>query len=197
MYMREIPYSDLMVFDRLLRYLDKELLLQLSNSSTIRYAQLFDWDPLVQMYCNRGTSGIDGSTSTAIGAACVNPQKPSLLITGDLSFFYDSNALWNNYIPKDFKILLINNEGGGIFRILPGHKNTDNFDQFFETRHGLTARYLCKMYNFKYFEVHNDNQLDDQLELFFNHSGQPALIEIITPARTNDGVLLNYFEFMK
>ena len=195
--MNEIPYSDLLVFHHLLKHMDKEVQLQLSNSSTVRYAQLFDWSSLVKMYCNRGTSGIDGSTSTAIGAAVASPNTPSILITGDLSFFYDSNALWNNYIPVDFKVILINNEGGGIFRILPGHKNTDNFDRYFETRHELTAKHLCTMFNFKYFQVKAKQQLDDQLDLFFNYKGQPALIEINTPARINDSVLLNYFEYMK
>jgi 2-succinyl-5-enolpyruvyl-6-hydroxy-3-cyclohexene-1-carboxylate synthase len=94
--------------------------LQISNSSAIRYAQLIAIDPSIEVYCNRGTSGIDGSTSTAIGAAVANENKQYSLRR--YWVLYDSNALWNNYIPKNFKIILINNGGGGIFRILPGHK---------------------------------------------------------------------------
>lgn len=98
-------------------------MLQLSNSSTIRYAQLFPQKESITVFCNRGTSGIDGSTSTAIGASMV-VNRPTVFVTGDLSFFYDSNALWNRYTPSDFRIIIINNAGGGIFRILPGPKNT-------------------------------------------------------------------------
>ena len=72
----------------------------------------------ITVFCNRGTSGIDGSTSTALGAAYAT-QKPTTLVTGDLSFFYDSNALWNNYIQKDVRIIIINNSGGWIFKIIP------------------------------------------------------------------------------
>src|SRR5690606_34360456 len=110
--------------------------LQLSNSSTIRYTQLFNINPTLKVFCNRGTSGIDGSTSTAVGAALVS-KEPTLLITGDLGFFYDSNALWNNYIKNDFRIIVVNNRGGGIFRILPGNKDSKNFDTYFETIHNL------------------------------------------------------------
>ena len=92
--------------------------IQISNSAPIRYAQLFPAKAGWQVFCNRGTSGIDGSTSTAIGASVVQ-STPTLLITGDLSFFYNSNALWCNYIPKNLKIIVVNNAGGGIFRILP------------------------------------------------------------------------------
>ena len=129
-YMKQIPFSDLLVFHLLLKQLPESLLIQMGNSSTIRYAQLFRWNHNSRMFCNRGTSGIDGSTSTAIGASVVS-DRSTLFVTGDLSFFYDSNGLWNNYIPDNFKILLINNSGGGIFRILPGHKNTENFDTYF------------------------------------------------------------------
>src|SRR5690606_11742784 len=123
--------------------------LQVGNSSAIRYTQLFHIDKSLEVYCNRGTSGIDGSTSTAIGCAVVS-KKPMVFITGDLSFIYDSNALWNNYIPKNFRIIVVNNQGGGIFRILPGHKNSANFDAFFETTHQLSAKQLCKMHGIDY-----------------------------------------------
>jgi hypothetical protein len=88
-------------------------------------------DPSISVTC--GTSGIDGSTSTAIGAA-VASKIPTVLITGDIGFLYDSNALWNQYIPKNFKIILINNGGGGIFRILPGHEENAVFNTFLRLR---------------------------------------------------------------
>lgn len=195
-YEKEIDYSDFMVFQKIFEHLPARLQLQLSNSATIRYAQLFDLPKGVEVFCNRGTSGIDGSTSTAIGAAYVS-GLPTLLITGDLSFFYDSNALWNNYIKKDFKIIVINNRGGGIFRILPGEKDTELFDTFFETKHHLSAKQLAEMYGFQYFTIENKEELESGVQTFFCHSEGPALLEIFTPDRVNDKVLIDYFKFIK
>jgi 2-succinyl-5-enolpyruvyl-6-hydroxy-3-cyclohexene-1-carboxylate synthase len=195
-YLREIPFSDFKVFNKILKSIPDDYILQSGNSSTIRYTQLFKLNKTLEVYCNRGTSGIDGSTATAIGCA-VSRDKPTVFITGDLSFLYDSNALWNNYIPNNFRIIVINNQGGGIFRILPGHKNTENFDTYFETTHSLTAEHLCKMYNFKYAAVSTEETLTSSLESFYLDDEQPKLLEIFTPKAINDEVLLNYFQFIK
>ena len=101
-YLDKISFSDIKVFEAVLSKLPRNIQLQISNSSPIRYAQLFLIDKSIEVFCNRGTSGIDGSTTTAIGASVVS-NKPTVFITGDISFFYDSNALWNNYIPNNFK----------------------------------------------------------------------------------------------
>ncbi|MEC4027058.1 2-succinyl-5-enolpyruvyl-6-hydroxy-3-cyclohexene-1-carboxylic-acid synthase [Myroides odoratimimus] len=194
-YLKTIPFSDLSVFETLFAKLPKGTQLQISNSSAIRYAQLIKIDTSNPVYCNRGTSGIDGSTSTAIGAA-VATQKPTLLITGDIGFLYDSNGLWNNYIPKDFKILLLNNGGGGIFRILPGHKETPVFNTYFETSHHHTAEHLAKMYNFKYQTATNKEELEQQCQLFFEDNNGPAILEVFTPTEVNNTVLSNYFRNM-
>jgi 2-succinyl-5-enolpyruvyl-6-hydroxy-3-cyclohexene-1-carboxylate synthase len=169
--------------------------LQISNSSAIRYAQLFDIEKSIEVFCNRGTSGIDGSTSTAIGAAFVS-QKPTVFITGDISFFYDSNALWNSYIPKNFKIILINNGGGGIFRILPGHKETPVFNQFFETSHCLTAEHLAKMFGFTYRIASDVLSLELSLQDFYANNEQPAILEVFTPTLQNDKFLLDFFNHL-
>lgn len=195
-YINNIPFSDFSVFDKVLKSIPSNYSLQVSNSSAIRYTQLFNLNKNIEVFCNRGTSGIDGSTSTAIGSAVAN-KKSTLFITGDLSFLYDSNALWNNYIPKNFRIIVINNRGGGIFRILPGHKNTENFDTYFETNHKFTAEHLCKMFGFKYNSVIDDASLKSALKSFYSSTNQPKLLEIFTPKHLNDEVLLNYFEFIK
>jgi 2-succinyl-5-enolpyruvyl-6-hydroxy-3-cyclohexene-1-carboxylate synthase len=195
-YINTIEYSDFKIFDVLLKAIPNDTILQLGNSSTIRYTQLFDVNKTLQVFCNRGTSGIDGSTSTAIGCAVSN-SKQTTLITGDLSFFYDSNALWNNYIPSNFRIIVINNQGGGIFRILPGEKNTKNFDTYFETKHDLTAKQLCNMYGFDYDSAKNENELTLGLNSFYSESNNPKLLEIFTPRIINDQILLNYFSFIK
>ena len=195
-YISIIPYSDLKIFSAIVNIMPKNMQLQLSNSSTIRYAQFFNFDRHIDVFCNRGTSGIDGSTSTAIGAAVVS-KKETLCVTGDLSFLYDSNALWNNYMPSNFKIIVINNGGGGIFRILPGEKNTDNFDTFFETKHQFTALHLCEMYNLEYTMIHRESELNHNLKSFFSSSDTPKLLEIFTPSEINDQILLEYFNFLK
>ena len=120
-YLKKIPFSDLKAFELICNALPDKIHLQLANSSTIRYSQLFPLPKQSEVYCNRGTSGIDGSTSTAIGGAWVH-NLPTVFITGDLSFFYDANALWNAYLKPSTRIIVINNHGGGIFRILPGEK---------------------------------------------------------------------------
>ena len=103
-FMEKSTFSDLKVFDAILDSIPDHSQLQLANSSVIRYAQLFDLNNTLKVFCNRGTSGIDGSTSTAIGASyTINNQ--TVFITGDISFFYDSNALWNSYLKKDFRII--------------------------------------------------------------------------------------------
>ncbi|WMI67526.1 2-succinyl-5-enolpyruvyl-6-hydroxy-3-cyclohexene-1-carboxylic-acid synthase [Mangrovimonas sp. YM274] len=195
-YLNEIPFCDFKVFSKLLKSIPDHTNLQIGNSSAIRYAQLFKGNPTVAVYCNRGTSGIDGSTSTAIGFAHAN-QAQTTFVTGDLSFFYDSNALWNAHIPKSFRIVVINNYGGGIFRILPGDKNTENFDTYFETKHHLTAKHLCAMYGLAYQTADDEEGLSVALEDFYNNSEQPKLLEIFTPSRVNDEVLLNYFKFIR
>ena len=194
-YLEKQPFSDLKVFELIAQKLPKGLQIQLANSSSVRYAQLFSWPEDTMVFCNRGTSGIDGSTSTAIGAALVN-KRPTVLITGDLSFFYDINGLWNNYIPDNFKIILINNGGGGIFRILQGEKDSKNYDTYFETVHHREAKYLCKAFGIEYRKVNSFGALKRKLPRFFKTMKRPQLIEIITPRKKNDAVLLNYFNAM-
>ena len=191
-YLAKIPFTDFKVFEKMIPALPKNSQLQISNSSPIRYAQLFDIEKSIEVFSNRGTSGIDGSTSTAIGAA-VASKKPNVFIAGDIGFLYDSNALWNNYIPKNFKIILINNGGGGIFRILPGHDETPVFNTFFETSHCLTAEHLCKMYGLNYLTASTETTLEESLKAMFSNDEKPTLLEVFTPTLENDKVLLQYF----
>lgn len=192
-YLAKIPFTDFKVFEKIIPALPKKSQLQISNSSPIRYAQLFDIEKSIEVFSNRGTSGIDGSTSTAIGAA-VGSKKPNVFIAGDIGFLYDSNALWNHYIPKNFKIILINNGGGGIFRILPGHDETPVFNTFFETSHCLTAEHLANMYGLNYLTASNETILEESLKVLFSNDEKPTLLEVFTPTMENDKVLLQYFK---
>lgn len=194
-YESEIPYSDFMVFQKLFEHLPKNIQLQISNSAAIRYAQLFDIHSSVQVFCNRGTSGIDGSTSTAVGAAYAS-DLPTVLITGDLSFFYDSNGLWNNYIPENFKIIVVNNQGGGIFRILSDKKDSKLFDTYFETKHHLNTESISEMYGFNYFSIKEKKHLDLEIKSFYDKTDGRSILEIFTPAQINDRILMDYFKYI-
>jgi len=194
-YLETAKHSDFKVFEQILKSVPKNSQLQISNSSIIRYAQLFSIDKSNNVFCNRGTSGIDGSTSTAIGAAFAN-ENPTVFITGDISFFYDSNALWNANIPSNFRIILINNVGGGIFRIIPGPKTT-NAAKYFETPHGLTAEHLCKMYELDYVKASSTEEVQEQLNGFYETSKKPKILEIFTPSEENDLILKEYFKYIQ
>ena len=194
-YIKTAPYSDLKVFEQVLKVIPDFSEVQFSNSAIIRYSQLFEMNSTITVFCNRGTSGIDGSTSTALGAAYAT-QKPTTLITGDLSFFYDSNALWNNYIPSDVRIIIINNSGGGIFKIIPGPKKSTAL-KYFETPHCLTAEHLCVMFGFEYSTAHNLKTLAEEVVGFYDKSDKPKVLEVFTPSDQNDLVLKEYINNLK
>ena len=194
-YIKTAPYSDLKVFEQVLKVIPDFSEVQFSNSAIIRYSQLFEMNSTITVFCNRGTSGIDGSTSTALGAAYAT-QKPTTLITGDLSFFYDSNALWNNYIPSDVRIVIINNSGGGIFKIIPGPKKSTAL-KYFETPHCLTAEHLCRMFGFEYSTAHNLKSLKEEVVGFYDKSDKPKVLEVFTPSDLNDLVLKEYINNLK
>lgn len=194
-YLSQIPHSDFKVFQQVLTGVPDNIQLQFSNSAIIRYAQLFNFKDSLRVFCNRGTSGIDGSTSTAIGAAYVS-ENQTVFVTGDLSFFYDSNALWNKNIPTNFRIILVNNSGGGIFKIIPGPAST-NATKYFETPHCLTAEHLSKMYGFEYLKAYSTETVEEQLIGFYDESEQPKILEIFTPSLENDSILKDYFKFIK
>ena len=193
-FLSEVEFSDLKVFDIINQSFPDNTYLQLSNSSIVRYSQLFDLNSTLKVFCNRGTSGIDGSTSTAIGAAYAQTQQ-TLFVTGDISFFYDSNALWNKYIKNNFRVIVINNSGGGIFRFIPGPKSSGTLD-YFETPHNLNASHICKMFDFDYVSAKNVNDLKEELKTFYQEQEKPKLLEIFTPNLINDKVLKEYFNYL-
>ena len=194
-YLKNIPFTDYKAFSHVIASIPASYMVQLANSSTVRYAQLFDMSASNPVYCNRGTSGIDGSTSTAVGAA-LHYKSPTLLISGDLSFLYDINGLWNNYMRDDFRIVVMNNSGGGIFRILPGAQNTPEFEQYFETPQNQSLEAICAAYGLEYFSADDEDSLRKELADFYAPSKGPRLLDIRTPRTLNDQILLDYFEFL-
>ena len=193
-YIENAPYSDFKAYAKIFKAIPERYVIHMANSSAIRYAQLFP--TANDQFCNRGTSGIEGSVSTAVGYA-KGTDHPVILVTGDLSFLYDYNALWTRDLPSNFRIIIVNNSGGGIFRILPGKENSLYFSEYFETRHQFTARHLAKHFDLDYNSVKASNDLENALDSFFNYSSKPKLLEVITHPQNNEAILLNYFKALE
>lgn len=191
------PFSDLKAMEIMLDSVPENAHLHLANSSIIRYALLFDPIKSIQYWCNRGTSGIDGSSSTACGAALIANQQWHVLITGDMSFFYDSNAFWSQHKPANLRIFVLNNGGGDIFNIIPGPDTTDQKDKYFVAKQAFSAEYICKAYGLDYFRADSVESIDVQLEAFFAVGEVPKLMEIHTATIENSAVLKNYFNQSK
>ncbi len=195
-FLSSAPYSDLKVFEILLQNIPAGSDLHLGNSTPVRYAQLFKPFKSLNYYSNRGVSGIDGTVSTAAGAA-FSSGKPTTLITGDLAFFYDSNALMNNNLPGNLRIIIINNSGGGIFRFIPGPDTTGQLEVFFEAKHNLNAKHIAKTFKVPYFSADNLPDLENVLKNFYlPQNERPAILEIFTPDDSNSVVLRDYFRHL-
>ncbi len=191
-------YSDLKVFEKLLQAIPEYSNLQLGNSTPVRYAQLFRPFRKFHYNSNRGTSGIDGTVSTAAGAAFTN-DKPTTIITGDLGFLYDSNALMNHHLKGNLRIIIINNGGGGIFRFIAGPDTTDQLEPYFEAHHNWSAKYIALNFDIPYYFACNIEELDQLLPEFYasQKGDRPAILEIRTPSRKNAEILRNYFNYLK
>lgn len=195
-YLETVPFSDLKVFQSIFTHIPQNGMLQLGNSTPVRYAQLFRHENSAMHFSNRGTSGIDGCCSTAAGAAYVTGE-PATIITGDVGFFYDSNFLWNNYLSKDLRIIIINNCGGGIFRFIDGPDTVEELDPFIETPHGLNSGQMARTFGIPYFVCEEEGSLGNTLREFYKPSGSALILEIKTPRFLNGKVLKSYFEYLK
>jgi len=196
-YCQRTDFSDFTFFRIFSENVPEDYTIHFSNSSAIRYAQLFDFKKN-KIHCNRGTSGIEGCTSTAIGFAIKN-EKPTVLVTGDLGFFYDINGLWNQYIPPFTRIIIFNNEEGNIFKIIPGPGNANQniLDEFIATKHHRNAELVAKMFGFGYTKVEDQPTLERVMENFFKPDVQPKILEVNTSEIQNADILKGYFEYLK
>ncbi len=194
-YLSRIPWCDLKAFSLLLPALPANTRLQLGNSTPVRYAQLFHCNTIARADGNRGTSGIDGCSSTAVGAS-VTTRDPTILITGDIGFLYDSNALWIKYKSSNLKIVVIQNGGGGIFRFLPGPSVLDEVEEFFETPHQVDIVRLGELHGFKVFEADNEIILKECISSFFQPAEKPYLLVVKTPRTVNGNILKEYFKHL-
>jgi len=197
-YLKSIKFSDLKAFEWIIETLPENVNLHMGNSSVVRYCQLFNPISSVHYFSNRGVSGIDGSTSTAVGFSVANSKKLNVLISGDVSFFYDSNALWNNYLTGNLRIIVINNGGGGIFQILEGSSTVKQAPIFFSP-YKADIESICKAFSINYFAAGSEANLDEIVESFYSeqNNNRPALLEVQTFAGSNAQVLKDYFDFLR
>ena len=194
-YLAEIDWSDFKVFETLFNFIPVETDIHFGNSTVVRYANLFDLNANYNSFCNRGTSGIDGVTSTAMGSAYVF-GKTTTVITGDIAFLYDSNALWHKYMDTlDLKIILINNGGGGIFRIIPGPDQLEELEAYFDCYQEVDIKKLVEAYGLTYQVATDVGSLTTALSNLYTNTGVQFL-EIKTDGKISAEVLRNYFQII-
>lgn len=194
--METIPWSDLKAFHHIFSHIPESVNIHLGNSTPVRYAQFFGVKNNNQYYSNRGTSGIDGCVSTAVGYA-YGSQTQNWLLIGDVSFIYDSNGLWNKYVGGNFRMIIMNNQGGGIFRYIPGPDSTPVLEEYFETTHQTHIATLIKAFGFESMEASNEAELVDCLNVMSQPSEKALILIVNTPRLENASILKNYFNKIK
>lgn len=195
-FVNSCPYSDLKVVDLLLKHIPTHSDVHLSNSTSIRYSQLFKPDHTIRYFSNRGTSGIDGCTSTALGSA-FSSQQTTTIITGDIAFLYDSNALWNKYLEQcRLKIIVLNNKGGNIFSFIQSSSEYNKTASFFTTPQQINIEQLARAYNINYYSCQHIDVLPDIIESVYD-SEQSSILEIITDQEINTKTYKAYFQLIQ
>ena len=194
----QLPYSQISVTGDLIKALPTPCALHLANSSTVRYAQLFKIASDVEVCCNRGVNGIEGSLSTAIGYATAS-TKLNFVIIGDLSFFFDMNALWMPHFHHNLRILLLNNEGGEIFHTLPGMDKTSQSRPYITAEHQTSAKGWAEERGFHYMKATNADEWQDALSLFASPEEHPQamLLEVYTDKGEDTQLLREYYKSLK
>ncbi|MEC7752418.1 MAG: 2-succinyl-5-enolpyruvyl-6-hydroxy-3-cyclohexene-1-carboxylic-acid synthase [Bacteroidota bacterium] len=166
-------------------------LLHLANSMAVRYANFIGLSHHVEIYCNRGTSGIDGSNATAVGAS-LTTSKMVTLLTGDMAFLYDRNAFWHDQKLANLRIIVMNNAGGGIFGMIKGPRNQKSYEKLFQTHQPLTAALTAQQFGFEYTACTNQSELTSGLSTFFDSSSTAKVLEIFSEPLENERLLAEY-----
>ncbi|MCY1719924.1 2-succinyl-5-enolpyruvyl-6-hydroxy-3-cyclohexene-1-carboxylic-acid synthase [Prolixibacteraceae bacterium Z1-6] len=191
---KNVEFSDLWVTKQIANKLQPEAILFAGNSSMIRYLQFFQNNSL-EVFANRGTSGIDGCVSTAAGIAKVTDKKV-FAVVGDLSFVYDSNGLWNKSLSANLKIIVVNNKGGGIFSMIPGPAQQMGFEEFFQAHHPVSIKKITEAFNLDY-TFCSDAESFEKSFLAFSASKKAAVLEIETLSDINTRVFTNFVKNLK
>lgn len=191
-YIAKAPWSDMKAMEYVFENLPDHCNVQLSNGTSVRYAQLFPVPSSVRFDSNRGVSGIDGTTSTAIGAASVT-DRLTLLISGDMSVQYDLSAFSAPDIRGNFKMIVLCNGGGGIFRFIKSTSSLPQLEEYFVVDRTFPLKSLAEAYGFAYFECRSEEDLRYVYPEFLSASGSPAVMSIVTDGELSAKVLRDYF----
>lgn len=163
-------------------------ILHAANSMSVRLVNHFASD---YVFCNRGVNGIDGSLSTAAGCSLVTTQNVYCVI-GDLSFFYDQNALWHS-LGGNFRVLLLNNGGGVIFQSLPGLKDSTAQQTLISAQHHTAACGICQQNNVAYLSAHDEEELENNMNRFVNDNfDRPVVFEVFTSQEQDEQAMNEY-----
>lgn len=189
-YIKNIGWSELKAFGHIFSHLPLNFNLFLSNGTPVRYGALLIEKIPHACYGNRGVSGIDGTNSTALGIAVSYPS-PTLLITGDLSFSYAPQIMGLPYVTPNFKIIVINNHGGGIFRFITSTRSLNQREEYFCADTPQPLSDLAKAYNWQYFFADSEETLVTALHTFFSCKDKPALMEIKVDPQVSADALIN------
>jgi len=196
-FIENLEFSDLKAFELIGQKIPENTVIHLGNSSPVRYALIHQRVENAMYFSNRGTAGIDGCLSTAVGFAS-DSDKLNTIILGDLSFFYDSNALWNKYIGANLRIIVIHNGGGNIFGMIKGPSDSPAFEEHFFTGNTHKAEVLAKAFGLDYFKAENEAELTQALDEFYSpEQQQAALLEVFTDAEVNTRVFRELFSLVK
>lgn len=196
-FVENLEFSDLKAFELIGQKIPANSVIHLGNSSPVRYALIHNRVKSADYFSNRGTAGIDGCLSTAVGFASES-DKPNTIILGDLSFFYDSNALWNKYIGTNLRIIVIHNGGGNIFGMIKGPSDSPAFAEHFFAGNIHKAEVLAKAFGLSYFKAENEIELSQALDAFYSPELQKAaLLEVFTDAEVNVRVFRELFSSVK
>jgi 2-succinyl-5-enolpyruvyl-6-hydroxy-3-cyclohexene-1-carboxylate synthase len=181
-------FTELSVVQSLFEQLPNNCQLHLANSMSVRYANFVGINPnkQIEVFANRGTSGIDGCLSTAVGAA-LNTDRPVFLLIGDVAFFYDRNALWHPHLPNNLHIILLNNSGGEIFSMIDGPRQQPELQQYFQTQHHTTALRTAQDAGLSYYHCNSLENFQAVLPVFLQEK-ESNLLEIQTNITDNQAL---------
>jgi 2-succinyl-5-enolpyruvyl-6-hydroxy-3-cyclohexene-1-carboxylate synthase len=132
------------------------------------------------VYANRGTAGIDGCTSAAIGHALAQPERLHVLLTGETAFLYDGNAFWQEQLPENLRIVVINNRGGGIFAKIKGPSQQPEQERFFQVPHAQDCFNLAARFGLGYLGANDLTELENHLPIWLATSDVPVVLEVHT-----------------
>ena len=188
-------YSSLAVVESLLSHLPEEpCVLHLANSSSVRYAELFRKPRRLLTLCNRGTSGIEGSLSTALGFARQRAEEWRFIVIGDLSFFYDLNALGLPEVGSNVRVLLLNNQRGSIFQSLPTLEMDRLSQRYITAEHQLRAQGWAESCGWEYLSVQEASELEETMAYFVGPAERPRLLEAFVSSEDEIAELQTYFK---